>query len=193
MVKVGFIVEGDTEKILMESGTFRKWCDTNGIAVVDPVINAQGGGNLLPKYLSNHIARLSKNGTPDKIVVLTDLEREPNVTEVRNRIQTGDIDFIFVAVKAIEAWFLADSAAMSSCLGEKGFHEDFPEKTPNMPWERIKQIAREKKQRGPGASKPGFARKMTGNHGFSIERAAKHPNCPSAKEFHDTLKAWGQG
>jgi len=195
VVKIAFIVEGDSEKILIDSDMFRKWCETNGITIVEPIINAKGGGNLLPQYLSNHVANVSRNGKPDKIVVLTDLEWECAVVEVQNRILTEEfkdnIDVVFVSVKALEAWFLADDEAMSSWLKER-FHEDYPECTDNLPLERIKQIAKDRDKRGPGP-KPGFAKKMTSRHGFSLERAAEHPNCPSVKNFRDTLKEWGGG
>jgi hypothetical protein len=194
MVRIGFIVEGYSEKILIESDTFRKWCEKNEIAIVAPVINAKGGGNLLPQYLSNYIINISENGRPDKIVVLTDLENICAVEKVRQRILTEEfkdkIDFVFVSIKALEAWFLADGIAMASWLGEKTFHEDHPEETPGMPHERIKQIAKDKNKRGPGPH-PEFVKKMM-RHGFSVERAATHPHCFSAKEFHDTLKEWGR-
>ncbi|PTQ87123.1 hypothetical protein [Agitococcus lubricus] len=50
MVKVGFIVEGDTEKLIVESPAFVAWLVANGITLVNPVVNAKGGGNLLPQY-----------------------------------------------------------------------------------------------------------------------------------------------
>ena len=195
MVRVGFIVEGDSEKILIGSDMFRKWCEKNGITVVDPIINAQGGGNLLPEFFANYERRLSVTGRPDKIVVLTDREKAPTAAATRRRIlcvnkgKGKKIDYVFVSVKAVEAWFLADDRAMSSWLKER-FHEEKPERTSGTPWERIKEIALSK-NRGPGSNHLAFARTIIRQHGFSIERAAKHPNCPSVKEFYDTLKEWG--
>lgn len=192
MVKIGFIVEGDSEKILIESDMFQQWCGKNGITIVDPVINAEGGGNLLPEFMANHIRRLSANGKPDKIVVLTDLETSGTVHVARKRILTGKsskkIDFVFISIKAVEAWFLSDDKAMSAWL-ESRFHEDLPEKTQGMPWDRLKEIADKRGKRGPG-SKPMFAKKIL-SLGFSIENAARHPHCPSVKEFYDTLTGWG--
>ncbi len=195
MVRVGFIVEGDSEKILLESPSFRTWCESIGVEIVDPVINAGGGGNLLPKYLGNHLARLTENSdTPDRIVVLTDLEDEDSTEVVRTRILSEGfeekIDVVFIAVKALEAWFLADTQAMRHWLNTPGFVENFPEKTFDKPFERVKEIAALLQKRGPGG-KVTFARAMVSKYGFSIENAARHPHCPSAKKFYQTLNDWG--
>jgi hypothetical protein len=45
------------------------------------------------------------------------LEDAPNGEVVRNRIGTEHTSLIFIAVKAIEAWFLADSAALHPGYG----------------------------------------------------------------------------
>jgi hypothetical protein len=196
-VKVGFIVEGYSERILIESHSFKQWCIENGITVVEPVINARGGGNLLPEFFVYYEKTLSASGRPDKIVVLTDREKVPTSEMVEKRIlqvntkKQKRIDYVFVSVKAIEAWFLADDQAMSSWLKER-FHEEKPERTSGTPWERIKEIA-SSKGRGPGSNHLAFAQTIIKSHGFSIERAATHPNCSSVKEFHKTLKSWGEG
>ncbi|MCP4702015.1 MAG: hypothetical protein GY862_34930 [Gammaproteobacteria bacterium] len=52
MVKAGFVVEGDCEKLLLESSSFKSWARKNGIQVCSPVINARGGGNLCPQQIS---------------------------------------------------------------------------------------------------------------------------------------------
>ena len=49
MVKIGFIVEGDCEKIFIESDNFKNWANMQGIEICSPVVNAKGGGNLLPQ------------------------------------------------------------------------------------------------------------------------------------------------
>jgi hypothetical protein len=58
---------------------------------------------------------------------------------------------------------------------------------PALPWERLKSLASEYNKRGPGGSKPVFAMQMTKHYGFSLKRAADHPNCPSATEFYEFL------
>lgn len=185
MVKVGFIVEGDTEKIVIESALFQTWASQQGVEICKPVLDAKGGGNLLPQNIEPLIERL-RCSKPDHIVILTDLEHDPDMEAVRKRIGDKHTKLVFIAVKAIEAWFLADSSALGKWLGIS-VSEIWPEKTKGMPWERLKELAAELNLRGPGASKPAFAKKITKKCGFSISNAAQHPNCPSAKLFHDGL------
>lgn len=186
MVKVGFIVEGDTEKILIESDRFKAFARNNGLEVCSPVIDAKGGGNLLPQNISQSVARL-RMANVGHIVILTDLETAPDVEAVKARIGSLHTNLIFVAVKAIEAWFLADTQALRRWLRMADVFEAAPEETPEMPWERLKALATEKGARGPGNSKPIFARNMCKHHGFDLAQAALHPACPSAKLFHDAL------
>lgn len=186
MVRVGFIVEGESEKIVIDSTSFRKWASRIGIAICDPVIDAGGGGNLLPANIVPMINQVRRSN-PDCIVILTDLERETTVEAVRSRIGVQHADDIFVAVKALEAWFLADTTALRHWLGRENAWEEFPEQTHDMPWKRLKDLAIAVGSSGPGPSKPRFARKYTNTHGFDLVRAADHLNCPSAKLFRDGL------
>lgn len=186
MVKIGFIVEGDTEKILLESKNFKDWTKSIGIDICHPIENANGSGNLLPKHIKPLVERL-KLQNPTHIAILTDLENDPDKQAVINRIGTKHTQLIFIAVKAIEAWFLADTLALSKWLKLENVYENFPEETPALPWERLKALASEHNKRGPGGSKPVFAKQMTKHYGFSLKRAADHPNCPSATEFYGFL------
>ena len=188
MVKLGFIVEGSTEKIIVESPAFNSWLSQQGLALVKPVLDAKGGGNLLPKHIEPMVKRLHA-AEADHIIILTDLEHESSVEAVRQRITTEFTDLIFIAVKAIEAWFLADSQAMSQWLKQDSFYEDNPEATKDLPWQRLKEVATDFKQRGTGASKPAFAKRMIQHYGFKINHAAEHTHCPSAKQFCDGLMA----
>lgn len=190
MVKVGFIVEGETEKIIIESDKFKEFLKQNNYELVNPVIDAKGGGNLLPSNIEPFIKCL-KDSQAEMIVVLTDLEDEISVDKVKERIKHSEIKVIFVAVKAIEAWFLADTEAMKLFLKVDNFMEEFPEQTINKPFERIKEIIKEKNARGVG-SKIILAKHMIKHHNFSIENSANHPNCPSAKEMIDYFKNQNQ-
>ena len=105
MVKVGFIVEGDSEKVLIESAGFKKWAGSQGLEICSPVINAKGGGNLLPHHIKPMLAQIERS-QPDHIVILTDLEDAADVETVKARITTEHTNLIFIAVKALEAWFL---------------------------------------------------------------------------------------
>lgn len=181
MVKVGFIVEGSYEKIIIESEAFKNFLHRNGFELVEPVVDAKGAGNLLPRNIEPFIGVLEANGA-ERLYILTDSDGLP-VEDVKERINHAKITAYFIAVKAIEAWFLADTQAMRKFLDIRDFTgEDFPEETPELPWERIKEIVEETgsvKRRGK--NKVAFARKMITDWGFSIENAATHPNCPSAK------------
>ncbi|WP_084187437.1 DUF4276 family protein [Andreprevotia chitinilytica] len=188
MVKVGFIVEGDTEKIIVESPAFVAWLQSQQIELCSPVVDAKGGGNLLPQNIDPMVNRL-REAQAEHIVILTDLEDAISPDVVRSRIGTEHADLIFIAVKAIEAWFLADSQALRKWLGLDDVAEDRPEETVGMPWDRLKELAKEKAKQGPGSNKPGFAKKMVKHYGFTVANAAQHPHCPSAKEFHDGLQA----
>jgi hypothetical protein len=190
MVKVGFIVEGDTEKLIVESPAFVDWLVANGITLVSPVVNAKGGGNLLPRNIGPFVATLQR-AQAEHIVILTDLENEANPAAVRARIGQQHNNLIFIAVKAIEAWFLADTQALRQWLKIDTVEEPTPEQTLGMPWERLKSIAHENQKRGP-SSKLIFAKRMIKHYGFTISNAAQHANCPSVLEFTLGLTRLGQ-
>ncbi|WP_460951482.1 hypothetical protein AB6N16_00970 [Pseudomonas marginalis] len=185
MVKVGFIVEGACERIVVESADFIKLLNDNGQELVTPVIDAKGGGNLLPQNIDVFIQVLERKGV-NKIYVLTDLEDDVSVEIVRNRIKNAKVETIFVAVKALEAWFLADTKAISYWL-KHAHHESYPEATLSKPYDHLKEIAKITGISGPG-NKPAFAKKMVKHFGFSISRAAEHPECPSARELVDYFR-----
>ncbi len=191
MVKVGFIVEGDSEKVLIESAGFRQWAGSQGLEICSPVINAKGGGNLLPHHIKPMLAQIERS-QPDHIVILTDLEDATDVETVKTRITTEHTNLIFIAVKALEAWFLADTDAMRRWLNAPEFFETAPEQTPGMPWDRLKDVAKAHGSRGPGSNKVLFAKKMCGALRYELHRAAAHPACPSAKAFRDGLVALGR-
>lgn len=192
MVKIGFIVEGDTEKIIIESKAFQSWAKNIGLEICSPVVDAKGGGNLLPSNIKQLVDRLEL-ASPEHIVILTDLEDAPSVNSVRERIKNEYTNLIFVAVKAIEAWFLADTQALRHFLKSEDAFEAFPEETSDKPWQRLKELATQCKVNGPGASKTLFAKRMCNHYHFEISQAASHPACPSAKQFHDELIRLGGG
>ncbi len=187
-MRLGFIVEGDSEKIMIESAPFQRWARAQGFEICSPVINARGGGNLLPHHMAPMMAILARS-QPDHVVVLTDLEDAPSVDAVKARITDTHTSLVFVAVKALEAWFLADTDAMRAWLKRPSFAETFPEATPGMPWDRLKEVAKEQGTQGPGTNKVIFAKRFCKHHNFQIANAAAHPACPSAKAFHDALLA----
>jgi hypothetical protein len=103
----------------------------------------------------------------------------------RNEINSESVQKVIVE-KTIESWFLADTEALQKVFSSDNIIVEFPEKVKN-PFNELKQISKEKENRGI-SDKLIFAARML-NNGFSIENAAKHPNCDSAKYFIKKLKS----
>ncbi|MEA5403358.1 hypothetical protein VB776_10555 [Arcicella sp. DC2W] len=180
MVNIGFICEGYTELFILESDTFKNLLNELGLHSVG-VINVQGNGNLLPHNIKSHRENLFNKGA-SVIFILTDLDQEQCITKTRLRITESENQIIIVAVKQIEAWFLADYIAMNTIFkGDYSF--EFPENE-DIPFETIRTKYFEKFRRGLVGrdEKKRLAQKMI-NARFSIQNAAEHPNCPSAKYF----------
>ncbi len=187
MVKVGFVVEGVSDKKLIESATFKNWAKQEcGLEILDDVVDAGGNRNLCSQKIEIYVQKLMIQAQPDKIVVLADLDPEecvPCITERKKMIGNKDIDLVVIARKAMESWFLADTQAMRRWLEDDHFQLEKPEETDVMPWDYIKKLGTNSpKQRGPGSKKV-FARKFIRDYGFDVCRAAKHPNCPSSQYF----------
>lgn len=185
VVKVGFICEGKTEKKIIQSGKFQQYLTEIGIQVVGEIIDADGNDHLLPQNLPNFSLQLIDKGA-DRIVIITDLDKESCITFTKNRINPNqDKDkIVIVAVKEIESWFLADSFTLSFLLKE---NFEFPKPEEQIdPFEKLRDIFLTKRGRGIG-TKYKLARHML-KYGFSVENAAQHPNCPSAAYFLKKLK-----
>ena len=193
MVTVGFVVEGASEKRLVENKLFRKWLreDCN-LAVIDPVVDAAGGGNMCSRNIEALVKGIRLEANPDKVVVLADLDPEkcaPCVQARKEIIGSQGIDLVIIAKKAMESWFLADTEAMHRWLGDDTFYEDTPETLDGMPWDRLRELGR-KRGSGPG-TKVRFSGKFIREHGFDVRRAAQHDQCPSARYFVERLCALG--
>lgn len=184
MVKLGFIGEGANEKTILESKNFRTFLKELNFEFVENVIDAKGGGNLLPKYLEDQVEKLQEKGATH-ILILADQEDAPCITSVKLRIDPDENHIIVVAVKAIEAWFLADLNAISKYLSFK--YECKKPEDILKPFEHIKQIKLEKTGRGVNHKKQLCSRML--QSGFSVQNAAAHPNCPSAKYFINKIKS----
>lgn len=184
MVKLGFIVEGDTEKFILEKSDFFDYLKSLGIEFVPEVINAKGNGNLLPHNISESSEYLEDNGAT-VIIILTDLDTDQCITKTKERISPIANQIVVISVKEIEAWFLSDSTAMSRLL-KQNFVSDNPESIEN-PFEEIQSICIKTIQRGIG-TKTRFANNFVRNHKFSILNAAQHPDCNSAKYFLKKIK-----
>jgi len=186
MVKVAFIVEGDVEKIIVEECFIKTgWLESKGIEPIRPVINAGGGGNLCPHNMPYFVEQ-AKTLHPDKIIILTDLECDPCITQTKERLGDCDICVIIISRKSFEAWFLADDVLLSKMTDGKYRHFDKPELTCEMPFEAFKALLIEHTGRGSG-DKVRLAKKVS-KQGFDIENAANHPECQSARYFVDKIE-----
>ena len=192
VVKVGFIVEGDCDKIVLESPQFRQWLrEECGLELVDPVIDATGSGNLHQANVGLQVRSLRRRCNPDKVVIIADLDPDesvPCITRRKELIGCDGIDLVLVARTAIESWFLADTSAMGRCTGNMNFVEALPEAY-EKPWERLRSVILSETGRGPGSRKPVFAKRFVLQHGFDLTRAAAHPACPSAAYAVARLKS----
>jgi hypothetical protein len=180
VVKLGFIVEGATEKIILEKSDFFLYLDSLSIEYVPEVTNVGGNGNLLPRNIGAFTSTLESKGA-NKIFILTDLDKEQCITITKNRIAPSDQHIVTISVKQIEAWFLSDTNAMCNLLNDPAFVCDNPEEIDN-PFEEIKSIRLSKIGKGV-PTKIILANTMVHKNKFSIIKAAEHANCSSAKYF----------
>lgn len=186
--KIAFIVEGATEKILIESEQFKNWIKSFKLELIEHIINAAGGGNLLPHKINDMITTLKNEGA-DHIFILTDLEREPTISIVKNRLKHSDVTDSFITIIALESWFLACPSAFGRWLNKDcDFYVEYPEDiSSDKPFERIKALGLQEKNRGC-RNKIILAKEMVQRCGFTFEEILKHPNCSSIKYMEKILK-----
>lgn len=186
VVNIGFICEGFTEALILESEIFNSLLQDLNIKNVG-LINVKGNGNLLPHRILQHQDFLFEEGA-SKIFILTDLDKDECITKTKLRITESPNQIIVIAVKQIESWFLADNPTMSKIFKDD-YSFEFPENE-EIPFETIGKTYFYKFNRGLVGKdeKLRLARKML-NSGFSIQNAANHPNCPSAKYFLTKLQS----
>ena len=195
---VGFIVEGPSDKFVVESDSFTELLASEGLQRASPVVVAGGDGRMSNSRISDLATLLRKQATDARIILLlADLDENPDgsprcISERKDSIGSDGVDVIVIARKAIETWFLADTKAMRSWTGDDSFFEPNPETRPGMPWNSLKEIGVATSGRGPGRSKPMFAKRFVRQHGFHVERAAEHPECPSAGYFLAKIAALGE-
>lgn len=186
--KVGFIVEGGTEKILIDSEAFSSWLATMNLELIQPVVDAKGAGNLLPNNIGDMISRLKK-GDADYIFILTDLEKARSIQDVKDRLAHTEVEDCFVTVLAIESWFLACTKALRNWLPCEITYVDEPEsKALDKPFERIKTLKLEKSDGKRGCSNKKILARQMLRHGFSFEHVLEHPDCSSMKYMEKVLK-----
>jgi hypothetical protein len=187
MVKVGFLVEGDTEKKIISSDKFREFCFQNSIEIVGgalPPKGYRGKDRFVNAETVSGFIEILKDQGAEHIIVIRDLEDLDCIVKAREEIKSDEVVKIIV-VKAIESWFVADSNTLTAYF-EQDFHHDSPESIDN-PFDYLKNKNKEIRNRGIN-DKLIFAGNML-RLGFSIENAANHPNCPSARYFINKLQS----
>jgi hypothetical protein len=190
MIKVGFICEGYTEKILLESAAFGDLLRSLNIESLQ-VINSEGCDNLLPHNIGPYTTILENAGA-HFIVIVTDLDDDSCITETKKRISARKQDVVIVAVKKIEAWFLACSPAMRKLLGRDEFTFPNPEME-DEPFETINGLLLKHSGRGIGkktAGKKKLINRLLEN-GLDLTDAAAHGSCSSAAYFLRKLQEIG--
>lgn len=189
MIKVGFICEGYTERILLESASFKQLLASLNIELLQ-VINAEGCENLLPHNIKPYTTILENLGA-QHIIIVTDLDDDSCVTQTKIRISARKQDIVIVAVKKIEAWFLACGVSMARLIQKPQFKFNKPEEEKE-PFDTINQLLIDNTGRGVGrrSGKIKLAYRML-DIGFEITDAAAHPNCPSAAYLLRKLREIG--
>ncbi|GAB3766744.1 DUF4276 family protein [Spirosoma pomorum] len=184
MVKLGIICEGESEPFILDTVDFRQFIAQHNLELVG-VTQAGGKKEYEAERINKHRKILLDRGA-ERIIVLVDLDADACITLTKQQINSAPNQTVIVAVKEFENWYLADSQALSSFLGVTA-EIDLPEHdddaiTTIIDMGRVaRRFARYRK------SKVLLARDMQ-RHGFSIERAAAHPNCPSAHYFLTKLQ-----
>lgn len=169
--------------MVLESSNFQSLLSELSLDCVR-VEDADGGGNLLPQHIDKYRSSLHGFGAT-KIIILTDLDENTCITFTKERLKALPDEIVIISVKTLESWFLADSKVMSQLIG-KDFTFEFPEND-NNPFDTIKRIFQEETSRGVGTKRILTRRVL--KYGFSIQNAANHPNCPSAKYFLTKLQS----
>ena len=162
-MRVGFIVEGPSERVIIESKAFSDWLGRHGMSLARPVVVALGSGGMGRVRVERLAELLRKQAEGlDRLVVLADLDPAPQagvlcISDRKSVIGVTSADLVVIARKALESWFLADTMAMRHWTADDGFHEPSPEDTPGTPWERLKEIGLASSSgRGPGVARSGL-------------------------------------
>jgi hypothetical protein len=183
VVKVGFIVEGFCERIILKSAAFATYLGKQGIELVSDVVNLEGKGALNTARMQTQVQVLRDKGA-EHIIVLRDLDDAPCFTSAKQEVfQAYDVK-ICIAVRELEAWYLADSQTLSTIFQRK-FYFDEPEAEVK-PIETLKRLRQD--YQGVGISDKKLFTKLMLREGFTIEQSAQHPNCSSARYFLNKLQ-----
>jgi hypothetical protein len=185
MVKIGFICEGLTDKLILKSVKFNLLLQSLGLECID--INDRGGRDKVKYKLSTFLQILLDKGA-EKVVVIVDLDKDPCITHTKEWLTSYDSQITIIAVKEVESWLLADSETMSKFL-EIDFEEQYPEAIQD-PKRHLLKLCEPKFSPAIFNITKVFERII--DNGFNIENAATHPNCHSAQYFINKLSQIAQ-
>ena len=196
MVTVGFIVEGDSEAILLKDDSFLSFLQSININCnKDLVINAGGKNNLyhphadfsaIERKVKGWVETLKDKGA-SVIFFLIDFDNsDPCFTQFKSKVYHYPQNIIVIAKQALEAWYLADHIALSAYLQQNILPVKQPE-LPLSPFEEIKKLKLQYKNRSIADKK--FLTKDMIRSGFALTNAAAHPECLSAQYFLSKLNA----
>lgn len=184
MVKLGIICEGPSEPVILNTDLFRSSLANLNIELIE-VVTAGSKTQYRADLIEKHRLILLDKGA-EKIVVLVDLDKDVCITFTKQVITPFPDQFVIVAVKEWENWYLADEVALSQFVGGPVSIE-YPEQDEDAITTIINLGIESRRFKRFRKGKPLLAEKMRDN-GFTIEAAARHPNCPSAQYFLTTLQ-----
>ena len=179
MVKLGIICEGETEVLHFDTSLFRQFLQRFNLELIGVVETGSKTQYFEDRLLKYRQILLDRGA--EKIITLIDLDQDTCITFTKQAIPKFDNQTIVVAVKEIENWYLADSLTLNNLLGRE-VTIDWPEQVAD-----AEKLIIQLRGKGFGHSKPRLAKAML-NNGFTVERAARHPNCPSARYFLTKLQ-----
>ncbi len=190
MINVGFIVEDKPYQKFIESENFKLILKRFKIKAMGVYIAPDGRDNFrsLNENILGFFNVLIDKGA-EYIYFLMDKEDDPCITFSKQEIYNYDNEkqINIIAAKAIESWFLADSTTLAKIFNLDNYQFDFPENIKEKPFEKFKlEFVKYSGGRGISKKRNRHANIMIRN-GFSIQNAANHPNCPSAKYFLQKL------
>ncbi len=184
MVKLGIICEGETEPIVLDTADFRLFIAQFSIELIG-VTQAGGKKEYESDRIDKHRQILLDRGA-ERIIVLVDLDTDKCITSMKQAISQHEDQLIIVAVKEFENWYLADEQSVSRFVGTT-ITCTFPEQDSDATTTIIDLGISSGHFKRFRKSKVLLAKAMV-NNGFTIEKAAQHPNCPSAHYFLTKLQ-----
>lgn len=190
MVTIGFIVEGDSEAILLKQKDFIDYlAGLNLNTTPEMIINARGKNKLyhpsgdfskIEQTATGYIKTLLSKGCSKVIIILDFDNADDSFSLFKQKVFHLEGNILIIAKQAIEAWYLADTKALCNYLNK----EIPPIPNPEVyikPIEEIRQLRLLHSNKGI-TDKIILTKKMISN-GFKFTNAAQHPACFSAQYF----------